>query len=50
MAQVNFGEVGSKLEDSELSISWHVDSVPYVVVLLLSDTTDMVGAFSSSFS
>ena len=37
--QINFGEIGS---EEEVDI-WHLDSVPYVLVILLSDATDMVG-------
>lgn len=38
-AQINFGKVGlDKSVDK-----WHLDSVPYVMVVLLSDATDMVG-------
>lgn len=39
MAQVNFGRVG---ESSEVDV-WHFDSVDYVLVVILSDITDMVG-------
>lgn len=38
VAQINFGKIGGERADV-----WHVDSVPYVMVLLLSDATDMVG-------
>ena len=38
-AQVNFGQIG---HDKPVD-QWHMDSVPYVLVLLLSDATDMVG-------
>ena len=38
-SQMNFGEIGNPKAVDE----WHIDSVPYVVVILLSDTTDMVG-------
>ena len=38
VAQINFGKIGGGRADI-----WHVDSVPYVMVLLLSDATDMVG-------
>ena len=39
MSQINFGEVGAGRADQ-----WHLDSVPYVMVVLLSDATDMEGA------
>jgi len=39
IAQINFGEIG----DARKVDQWHLDSVPYVMVLILSDTTDMVG-------
>jgi hypothetical protein len=38
VAQINFGKIGGGAPDI-----WHIDSVPFVMVLLLSDTTDMVG-------
>lgn len=38
LSQVNFGEVGGGPVNQ-----WHIDSVPYVMVILLSDATDMVG-------
>ena len=38
LAQINFGEVGGGPVNQ-----WHIDSVPYVMVILLSDATDMVG-------
>jgi len=39
IAQINFGQIGvSKKVDQ-----WHLDSVPYVMVILLSDATDMQG-------
>ena len=37
-SQVNFGEVGGGVVNA-----WHMDSVPYVMVILLSDHADMVG-------
>ena len=39
IAQINFGNVGEKRPVDR----WHLDSVPYVMVVLLSDATDMVG-------
>lgn len=39
LSQVNFGEIGAARPVDQ----WHIDSVPYVMVLLLSDATDMVG-------
>lgn len=39
LSQINFGEVGTGKRVDH----WHLDSVPYVMVLLLSDATDMVG-------
>lgn len=38
LAQINFGEIGGGPVNQ-----WHIDSVPYVMVILLSDATDMVG-------
>jgi hypothetical protein len=38
-SQINFGQIGN----NEKVDVWHIDSVPYVMVLLLSDATDMVG-------
>lgn len=38
-SQTNFGEIAAKRPVDQ----WHIDSVPYVCVLLLSDATDMVG-------
>ena len=37
-SQINFGEVGGGPVNQ-----WHMDSVPYVMVILLSDATDMEG-------
>ena len=37
--QINFGEVGS---DKPVD-KWHLDSVPFVMVLILSDLEGMVG-------
>ena len=37
--QINFGEIG---EEKPVDI-WHLDSVPYVMVILLSDAEGMVG-------
>jgi hypothetical protein len=39
IAQINFGQIG----ESRKVDQWHLDSVPYVMVLLLSDGNDMVG-------
>jgi hypothetical protein len=39
IAHVNFGEIGNEQPVDE----WHLDSVPYVMVVLLSDATDMQG-------
>ena len=39
IGQVNIGAIGS----SRPVDNWHIDSVPYVCVLLLSDATDMEG-------
>jgi len=39
IAQTNFGQIGHGQKVDE----WHQDSVDYVMVLLMSDTTDMVG-------
>jgi len=39
ISQINFGEIGS---DKGADV-WHIDSVPYVLVILLSDSTGMVG-------
>ena len=39
MSHTNFGEIG----DGRPVDSWHIDSVPFVCVILLSDATDMVG-------
>ena len=39
LSQTNFGEIGG---DRPVD-AWHIDSVPYVMVLLLSDATDMKG-------
>lgn len=39
LSQTNFGEIGAKRPVDQ----WHIDSVPYVMVLLLSDARDMVG-------
>eukprot|EP00927_Polykrikos_kofoidii_P000723 TRINITY_DN1026_c0_g1_i2.p1 TRINITY_DN1026_c0_g1~~TRINITY_DN1026_c0_g1_i2.p1 ORF type:complete len:365 (+),score=33.31 TRINITY_DN1026_c0_g1_i2:104-1198(+) len=39
VGHVNFGQVG----ESRPVDTWHLDSVPYVMVLLLSDGNDMVG-------
>ena len=39
IAQINFGEIG----DGRPVDKWHLDSVPYVMVVLLSDATDMQG-------
>ena len=39
MSHTNIGEIGA---DQPVD-TWHIDSVPYVCVLLLSDATDMVG-------
>ena len=39
LSQVNFGEIGAGVKVDQ----WHLDSVPYVMVLLMSDATDMVG-------
>ena len=39
LAQTNFGEIGTGSKVDQ----WHLDSVPYVMVLLCSDATDMVG-------
>lgn len=39
IAQINFGQIGDKRQVDK----WHLDSVPYVMVLLLSDATDMQG-------
>ena len=38
LSQINFGEIGGGPVNQ-----WHMDSVPYVMVILLSDATDMVG-------
>ena len=38
LSQVNFGEVGGGIVNA-----WHLDSVPYVMVILLSDHKDMIG-------
>ena len=38
VAQINFGKINGGAADV-----WHIDSVPYVMVLLLSDATDMIG-------
>ena len=39
IAQINFGQIGVKKNVDQ----WHLDSVPYVLVILLSDATDMDG-------
>ena len=39
MGHANFGEIGNERPVDQ----WHIDSVPYVCVMLLSDATDMVG-------
>lgn len=39
LSQTNFGEVGGRGKVDQ----WHLDSVPYVMVLLMSDARDMVG-------
>ena len=39
LSQVNFGEVNASKAVDE----WHIDSVPYVCVVLLSDAADMEG-------
>ncbi|GMI07854.1 hypothetical protein TrRE_jg1387, partial [Triparma retinervis] len=39
LSQTNFGEIGSK---KPVDV-WHIDSVDYVLVILLSDPTGMVG-------
>lgn len=39
ISQINFGKIGVNKAVDE----WHTDSVDYVMVLVLSDTTDMVG-------
>jgi hypothetical protein len=39
LAQINFGEIGVNKKVDK----WHIDSVPYVMVLLLSDATGMQG-------
>ena len=39
LSQINFGEIGAGVKVDQ----WHLDSVPYVMVLLMSDATDMVG-------
>ena len=39
LSQTNFGEIGTGVKVDQ----WHLDSVPYVMVLLMSDATDMVG-------
>jgi hypothetical protein len=39
LSQTNFGEIGG---DKPVDV-WHIDSVDYVMVLLLSDATDMEG-------
>ena len=44
VAQINFGKIGGGRADI-----WHIDSVPYVMVLLLSDATDMVNLKFSFF-
>ena len=38
LSQINFGEIGGGPVNQ-----WHMDSVPYVMVILLSDATDMEG-------
>jgi hypothetical protein len=38
LSQINFGEIGGGVVNQ-----WHMDSVPYVIVILLSDATDMEG-------
>jgi len=38
LSQINFGEIGGGPVNQ-----WHMDSVPYVMVILLSDAADMVG-------
>jgi len=39
LSQTNFGEIGANKPVDQ----WHIDSVPYVMVLLLSDATGMEG-------
>ena len=39
VSQINFGEPGAEKPVDK----WHLDSVPFVMVVLLSDATDMVG-------
>lgn len=39
LPQINFGQIGKK----RMVDKWHLDSVPYVVVLILSDLEGMIG-------
>ena len=39
LSQTNFGQIGTGAKVDQ----WHIDSVPYVLVILLSDATDMEG-------
>lgn len=44
IAHTNLGEVGVKHEGKVKKVEeWHTDSVDYVMVIILSDTTDMEG-------